>query len=402
MRLISFFTFLIIYAVSGFAQNEDIRLFIFGHSLINHEPPAIPVPSNETTVPHWVYLLAQEANHTFAAGGQYGFLPQHRNTPPISQWGYDLVPGVWDSDLEPFSDANITTTMITAGNFIQYQPATENYEFEPPVDFSPLSATIDIIDWLDMQEDNIKVYIYENWPDMASFLNQGFPPTSAEFDAYNDFTLGGFHDWWIDYHDGLLTQRPDQQIKMIPVGPILSTLLSTAPYSSIPITELYEDDAPHGRATLYFLAGMISYMALYEEQTSLSYQVPDIIHPTVRDNYSNILNLIWAELTAFNDTEGNSRVFFNNMTTASDDIILSENCISILPNPTTGVFSISGDISAYTINILDASGAVVQTIDNSQSNVSINLNNLPTGLYFIRMIHITNGQLTVEKILKTE
>jgi len=83
-------------------SQTTINQFIFGHSLIDHSPPLIPTPSNETTVPHWIYLLAQEAENSYAAGGKYGFLPQHAMPPYFAQWGYDIVPSVWDSDYEPF------------------------------------------------------------------------------------------------------------------------------------------------------------------------------------------------------------------------------------------------------------------------------------------------------------
>ena len=52
------------------AQIDDVRLYAFGHSLIDHRPPAIPTPSDETTILHWMYQIAQDAGHTFAAGGQ--------------------------------------------------------------------------------------------------------------------------------------------------------------------------------------------------------------------------------------------------------------------------------------------------------------------------------------------
>ena len=58
-------------------QTSDIKSFMFGHSLMDHRPPLVPTPSNETTIAHWIYLLSQEAGNTYAATGQYGFLPQH-------------------------------------------------------------------------------------------------------------------------------------------------------------------------------------------------------------------------------------------------------------------------------------------------------------------------------------
>ncbi len=52
-----------------------------------------------------------------------------------------------------------------------------------------------------------------------------FPPTPAELADYHDYTLDDFHDWWIEYHDSLLIQRPDHEIKTIPAGPKLAELM---------------------------------------------------------------------------------------------------------------------------------------------------------------------------------
>jgi hypothetical protein len=283
----------------------ELRTFIFGHSLINHELNINPVPSQETSVPHWMHLMAQAGGYDYAASGQYGFLPQHANLPPISQWGFDLFPGIWDSDTQPFGDANFNTILITAGNFIQWQSSLENYYQE---DISPIDATLDIADWVTEQEEGITIYIYENWPDMAGYM-ESFPPTEAEFNNYHEYTTGDFHDWWLEYHDVLMEERPSLNIRMIPVGPILTKLLTETPLSEVPIDVLYEDDAPHGRPTIYFLSGMITYMAMFGIETPENYRAPAIVHESVNENYDQIVSIIWEELEAFNDDTGESRVW---------------------------------------------------------------------------------------------
>ncbi|NND04794.1 MAG: hypothetical protein HKN87_00320 [Saprospiraceae bacterium] len=135
-------------------------MFVFCHSLIDHRPPAIATPSDETTIPHWIYLLAKEAGRSYAAGGQYGFLPQHAALLPFAPWGYDSVPGVWESDTKPFSSADISTVLITAGNFVQWQASTAEYPGDPGV--SQISANNDIIDWVNQQESAVRFYMYEN------------------------------------------------------------------------------------------------------------------------------------------------------------------------------------------------------------------------------------------------
>lgn len=378
------------------SAQQELRQFIFGHSLIDHRPPAIPTPSNETTVPHWLFLLSEEANHEYAATGQYGFLQQHMNLPPFAQWGYDMVPAVWDSDNEPFEAVDFNNLLITAGNFMQWQGPSLPY-FNDPNGTSPISATRTITDWLNTQEPDIRIYIYENWPDMAPY-KASFPPTQAELLNYHDYTLESFHDWWIEYHDSLLVQRPEHEIKMIPVGPVLAQLMLETEVGNILVTELYEDDAPHGRATLYFLASLITYMAIYEEKAPSSFVVPTIIDPILSENYQDVVDFIWERLLFFDTENGDSRVFFDN-DLSSTDIGLEALNIVAYPNPSSGIFRIKGKTEDYIIDVLDNQGQIFQTYTN-QTDITIDITGLPAGLLFVRIQNIEEEQILFQKIIK--
>ncbi len=100
-----------------FSQKKNIS-YIFGHSLINHALPINPIPSQETSVPHWIHFLADHTGHSYEVSGQFGFLPQHADLPPTAQWGFDNVTGAWDSDNEPFSEVGFDNIMVTPGNFM--------------------------------------------------------------------------------------------------------------------------------------------------------------------------------------------------------------------------------------------------------------------------------------------
>ena len=377
-RILQLGLFLLVFNVS-FAQNTPTRMFIFGHSLIDHRPPATPTPSDETTVPHWLYLLCQKAGKSFSAGGKYGFLPQHAQLPPYSQWGYDIVPEVWESDTEPFSDADINTILITAGNFMQWQAPNLDYVSDPGV--SPVSATETIIDWVNQQEDGIHYYIYENWPDMAGFLSNGFPPTKSEFSDYNTYTQGDFHVWWIEYQDFLLQSRPNINIRMIPVGPIMNKILLDLLNDQIPYTDLYEDDAPHGRPNIYFLASLITYMGIYQEKAPSTFNIPNIIHPIIKNNYISIVDFIWSELEAFKDSHGKSRVFYDITSTEHPDLATA----SIYPNPVSNSFYFDGKSKISEMKIYSLAGVKMMTISDLDVPKMIDISNLSPGVYILEM-----------------
>lgn len=300
---------------------EDVRMYIFGHSLINHEFEVNPpVPGDETSVPHWVGDMVASSSHSYSADGQYGFLPTHLNLPPTAQWYFDLAPGVWDSDLEPFSDADFNFIMITPANFIQWLPP-DGFPYNDLPTTSPVDATATIFNWTLAQEDNLHLMIYENWPDMGS-IAPTWPATPAQFETYNNLVVGSHHDWFISYQDMVRSAMSDNQISMVPVGPIIAELFMNNIIPAMPIGEIYQDNAPHGRASIYFLAGLITYMAIYEEQPPSSYTIPTIVHDNIRDNFDAISNYAWNYLQNFTDTSGQSRVFTSASTLPIDRIDL--------------------------------------------------------------------------------
>lgn len=368
----------------GVAQ-KNVRTFIFGHSLINHEAQINTTPSQETSVPHWFHFLSEASNHTYAVSGQYGFLPQHANVPPIAQWGFDFVDGAWESDTEPFSEADFSNILITPGNFVQWQPPWMNYFGE---NISPIDATTTIFDWCSEQEPSLDFFIYENWPDMAPYLSNDFPPSPSEWDAYLDYLNGDFHSWFVEYHDSMQVAFPDQCIRMIPVGPAINNLMKVAPFDQIPIEDLYEDDAPHGRATIYFLASIATYMAMYEEKPALDFEVDGIIHPIVANNYLDVVDFIWDVLINFEDEDGNNRVF------CSEDIGTSTadsemRAIELAPNPTHDYILLQGISSEMSVELYTAQGIRIPVkIESFTEMREVDLSLLPAGLY---LLHIRNG-----------
>ncbi len=392
------FVFFLLFLVHTSLPAQDIRMYIFGHSLLDHRPPMIPTPSDETTVPFWVDQIAKHGSQSYAVGGQYGFLTSHDDLPPIAQWGYDSVAVVWYDENETFAEANINTIMVTAANFIWDIPAHEPHPFDGQT--SVVQSTSTIFDWVEMQGDEANFYIYGNWPEMN--LPNDFPPTPptpSEIENFHNTTTGPFADWWLNYHDSILVSHP--HTRLIPVGPTIARLLRDRLDSLIPFPELYEDAAPHGRASMYFLAGMITYMAVYQENIPQSYQPGAIIHETIRDSFPMIRDFFWSELNDFNFANGESRVFLPN-STAVDNIALEENAIHFYPNPSRGQLKVSGDFSNYNIEILDSMGQHHLTVDTTTSEQIIDLNTIPDGLYFIQVRNQSHQLLCVRRIIKTE
>jgi len=261
-----------------------LSTYIFGHSLIDH------AAGSETNVPIWMSALARRAGFKYAVDGQFGFLLSHARFPVRPNWGYEGVTSAWDSTgATSFADANYDAILLTPANFIQYQSATTPYDGDNPDNLSPLDATLKIIDWVLVQEPGITIYIYENWPDMAPFMSSGL-------DAYNDYTRNEFHQWWVDYRNEITAVRRGADVRLIPVGSTIARLLADTDLSKISRGALYEDDAPHGRPTIYFLASLVTYTAMYGERPPADFVIPSTVHSLVRDNYAQIIEIIWDEV----------------------------------------------------------------------------------------------------------
>ncbi len=382
-------SFALLFSCSHLLAQDTLKTFIFGHSLINHEFQVNITPSQETSVPHWFHFLAEEAGYEYAVSGQYGFIPQHANLPPIAQWVFDSVASAWDSDNYPFSQADFDNILITPGNFIQWQGPSVDYFNDTQ---SPLDYTSQIFNWVNQQEDSMTFYVYENWPDMAPYLSQGFPPSQQEWQNYNDYLNGDFHDWFLEYHDSLILAHPDHCVRMIPVGPVISDLLMQAPFDQIAIDTLYEDDAPHGRPTVYFLAALATYMAMYEEPAPSSYQVPDIIDPIVASNYQQAVDFIWNALLNFDDLSPENRVFCEDVTASIEK---NESTIRIYPNPMETVLNIVSSAPVSKYEMVDAFGRSV--LQGNQSLIDVS--SLPSGVYLCK-VTLENGQAFIEKVFK--
>ena len=100
-------------------------------------------------------------------------------------------------------------------------------------------------------------------------------------------------------------------------------------------------------------------------------------------------------------------VFDNISITASDpptktQVVAKKGFMEIFPNPTNGVFTIKGNLSGYVFDILDVNGKTfLDGTGPSPSNLlTIDLSDLPSGLYLIRAKDFSNDRLILQKVLK--
>lgn len=290
-------SFLLLAAYPARAQ-QDLRAFFYGNSLINHVSG-----SDETTVPHWLHLLAEAGGHAFAADGAFGSPPEFADAlPPQPGWSFERVPPVWDAERFAFRRAGFNTIILNPRNFVQETPPDDPYAWDNPQGYTPVSATLRVFDWTEFQARGARFYIYEGWSDLA-LISDRFPPRPRALGRYHAYNLGDYHEWYRDYVEIMQHERPGLDITLIPVASVLAALLTETDLSELAPEDLYLDDAPHGTPTLYFLASLVTYTAIFGEDPPLEVSLPDSIHPQVRDTYANIAGFIAARVrgSAFDD-----------------------------------------------------------------------------------------------------
>lgn len=263
--------------------DRDIRAFFFGNSLIHHL-----TDSDETTVPHWLALLAQAGGHGFAADGVWGFPDAFaRGLPPVPNWSFDAVDRPMDG--ASFRMAGFDTIILNPANFIQGDPPDADVQGGSAIDL-----TARVFDWATNQAPGAQVFIYEGWGLLGDI--DGFPPSAGVMADWHAYNIGEGHDWYRAYASGVQAQLTDTPVTLIPVGSVLSQLLTTAPWDTIPTTDLYSDGAPHGTATTYLLAAMVTYVALYDEVPAVPI-LSETIHPLIRTNYADTALQVFALTT---------------------------------------------------------------------------------------------------------
>ena len=269
---------------------DEARVFFFGNSLLHHL-----TDSNITTVPHWLALLAKQGGKSFASDGRWGF-PRNfiEELPPIPNWSFEGVQPVADPWV-PIKPEAFDTYVFAMENYVQGRAPELPYEGDNPKQQSPLGATLTLLDWVEKNSNGARFMVYEGWADLNA-MAKTFPPDAATLAKYHEQSGGAYHDWFVSFVDTLKTERPGQDIELIPVARVMIDTLSMPALAALPPEALYADLSPHGTATTYLLAAMITYSALYGERPPAGFEIPDVIDPVFAKNYEAVADTVWRVL----------------------------------------------------------------------------------------------------------
>lgn len=141
--------------------------------------------------------------------------------------------------------------------------------------------------------------VYAGWPLLSGYGSStvaGMTPTMiANWIAYG---LGPYQAWLELLVSRLQAARPALNFRLQNVSRACLLAYRDTAVSTIPITSLFEDMAPHGRASWYCLAGIAHYIELFNEKPPANFAFNPAwnVHPTFTANYQAIVDHIWSVL----------------------------------------------------------------------------------------------------------
>lgn len=240
----------------------------------------------DTKVPNWVARFASKARKTYKVDGEFGFIDGW-TLPPRSTVGYkDARSANIGESWRTADSANVTHLYFTPDNFGQASSSgPKEGVFNGDSYVNRLLNFID--EWGAKTDDKISYRIYEGWADMGNYADP-FPGNTKDLKRWMEYTLGDYHDWYLTLLSELKSERPELDIKLVPVSKAIVGAMDQTILRELSSEDLFVDNAPHGNATFYFLAGVVTYMDLYQEPIPSGYKIPSSVNQLVRDNFSEV------------------------------------------------------------------------------------------------------------------
>lgn len=272
--------------------------YVFGHSLFTNGGTV----GEYDNVGNWLNVLAGNSSNTASGAFTFGQIDVHLAHP----WpNVSTITGTYEGNTrnpvpnELFPGNLFEHFYVMPSNFLSTEMGQSPFSNSPAATATNLQS---IIDDILVSYPSGDIILYCHWQDAGPYAGQE-NMTRATFTTYNNDCMGDYLDWFVDLQD--LIVASGRNIRMFPVGPIIAWLLENESYlQSLDFNQLYADSAPHGLDTIYFLAALVVYRAIYRQNpvvSGLTYPVGSVIRGEVTSNLSTIVTQIESRLTYYNN-----------------------------------------------------------------------------------------------------
>jgi len=266
-------------------------IFVFGHSLFTHEL------FNSNAFTNSGIHIGDMSRQSFNSVSCNQVFNQLRDQvlPPTVGAKKEFVSNqvnAWLAD--PWSAVVWTDILIMASNFEQGTKTGAVFATESDAVLSHIVTN----------SPSSNIIIYEHWSEGAQYglpVINGNEMSAPNFETYKALhqSGGAYHNWHIDYQNAIIANG--YTCSMIPVGPIIMDALNSETYlAGAGYQDLFLDDAAHGNATVYFLAGAICYIALFGQPNPNYLPTGSaLINSAVTNNLSSLFSFIESRLTFY-------------------------------------------------------------------------------------------------------
>lgn len=302
---------------------DEANYFVFGHSLFTYDGGDDAPVTDYTRSGTWIGLFGQEESIVAKGGGVFGQIGTINNA--FATNFYDGVDGMPASDQLNYRYSSNTpaspefypiASTFEEEKFSHIIFMASNFEQDvPPAGIIPGFATL--VDNVRPQSNNSEFLMYIHWPEpnLAGNFGAADDLTRAEWTVYNDYMRdkvngantdrGYYITWHLDWYNAILVNHPNLKMRCIPVGPIVADLCEdVAFFSTVVYTDLNGDTSPHPTDSMSLLAGLITYMTMYQRNPDLSsFTIPPgaTIIPEITNNLTAIVSFIRQRLDHYND-----------------------------------------------------------------------------------------------------
>ena len=361
-------------------QAQQPKTFYVGHSLSDQIPDMVQSLSNDAVGVDFSWVYQSIPGAPLRWQWERKDMNDYTPNPPQYYGFYDAVGGL------PVGDFDV----LVLTEAVPRYPAIIDETYEYADSFYHYAST---------QNSNLRLYIYEVWHCLLSGT-----PTGCDFDVDANQWRQRLDDdlsMWESIVDTLNARfNPTEPVCLIPAGQGLAALYDSIQIGAMPdlnsIEDLFSDNIHLNDTGKYYIACIHFAMIHETSPVGLTNQLQfwwggdfDAPSPALALKFQE---MAWETVNNYPNT------CLDNTTSTKPHI--KGDYVTLSPNPTKGIFELGGLVGQYTIQISDLTGRLHQTLSGATNRIEVDIQHLPEGLYFVRVLDDTSKQLAIEKIIK--
>ena len=358
----------------GYTQVSDtVDMYYYKNSLHNHLETGNSEATPSTNVGNWIarFTAVPSNPKTATLGSVFGFFPQWSVPPRANNFHAEIT----TPHLQKWTASWAQAEKIDLLGFVPDNFDGQSFNPSDTTNMGEAYVTklLYLIDQWDSSapNPNRRYVVYAGWPALNSYGGTNDDPstlTTAAIAKWQTYGLGDYQDWMELLVTQLQSARPNLDIRLHNINKAVLMCYQNTFVKDILPEKLFEDLAPHGRSTWYFLAAIAEYMEVFGEKPPASFQFQKdwAVDTTVTTNYQLVVDYIWSVINENASTEEPSLVHANQ--------------IKIYPNPAQQTLFVGSQELNVHVDIMNALGQTVLTTDNKNS---IDVGDLKEGVYYV-------------------